>query len=204
MNNQFKYFRIMRKKFFSLLLFIISLNCYSQYNITYKQLNIISYSSNINYVNNNFSPDYNSTANTLRTLQARYDYYYKMLNTSWGKIRFCELINKENNKIIRNKDVQIENYLNANNHFKHIDLGRNGDFVVKVCNWMTDVFNQPNIKAEIKVLQAINNEYYRLKNTYPDDFYKRERYLELGKVLNIIENCSPLDIGKIGMEYGLF
>jgi hypothetical protein len=126
------------------------------------------------------------------------------MNTSWGKIRYCELINKENNKIIRNKDVAIENYLNANNHFRHVDLGRNGDFVVKVCNWMTDVFNYSNIKAEIKVLQAINYEYNRLKRTYPDDFYKRERYLELGKVVNMIENCSPSEIGKIGMEYGLF
>ena len=176
---------------------------YSQYTISYSQLEIVSYSIKISYVNNNFSPNYGYASNALQTLQARYDYYWNMMNNAWGKVRSCELINKYNNQRVRNKDREIENYLIANNHFRNVDYAQNGDFAIRMSNWMTDIFNDSNIKAEIKLLQAIHNEYYRLKRTYPDDFYKRDRYLELGKVLNLIAECSPSQIGTIAMEYGL-
>jgi hypothetical protein len=193
-------------KRYSIILALLIINCsnvYSQYSISYSQLEIVSYSVKISYVNNNFSPDYGYASNALQTLQARYDYYYNMMNNAWGKVRYCELINKYNNQKIRDKDREIENYLIANNHFRHVDLAQNGDFAIKMSKWMTDVFNDSNIKAEIKLLQSVHNEYYRLKRTYPDDFHKRDRYFELGKVLNLIVDCSPSQIGKIAMEYGL-
>jgi hypothetical protein len=124
-----------------------------------------------------------------------------MINKAWGEVRYCELINIHNNLKLRQHDREVENHLQK---FRGVDWGANGNLAIQLRDWITSIFNDANVKAELKVLQAINNEYYRLKRTYPDDFYKRDRYLELGKVLKLIEKCAPSEIGSIGMEYGLF
>lgn len=170
------------------------------YTVTYTQLRIISYSVNITYVNNQYKAPSNYQG-TLNTMQARYDYYYSMVNTAWGKVRDCELINKVNNGVVRRHDREIESYLKP---YSRVDWARNGDAAIKIRNWILSVFDLQNIKTEIQVLQAINKEYNRLKRSYPDDFHKRDRYFELGKVLKLIETCSPNEVGDLGMQYGLF
>ncbi len=176
----------------------------AQYTISYSQLEIITYSVSITYEDNTFYPDYYYTASALATLQARYDYYHGMINKAWGKVSFCHLINETNELKIRNKDVEISNYLAQNGHFQSVDWAQNGSFAVKLSNWMTSIFNDAYIQKEVKLLHAINSEYYRLKNNYPDDFYKRERYFELGTALNELKTCEPSEIENISSTYGLY
>lgn len=184
-------------------LFIIFFTGYffsQNHSISYRQLEIINYSVQITYVNNSYSPTI-TYQGTLRTLQERYDYYYSMINNAWGKVRYCELINVHNNLKMREHDKEVGIYLQ---NFSRVDWAANGNLAIQIRDWIISIFNNKHIKAELNVLQAINREYYRLKRKYPEDFYKRGRYLELGKVLKLIEQCEPSKVAEIGMEYGLF
>jgi len=195
----------MKKLFTTFIICVLSnFICFSQHSISYSHLEIISSSSSFSYYNNHFQPDYNSIANTLSTRQARFDYNHGMVSNAWGKVKHCELINTYNNRKVRNKDIQITKYLNQKNQFRNVDWSMNRDFAIRVSSYMTDIFNDKYIKTEIKMLQAINNEYSRLKRTYPDDFYKRQRYFDIGKVLKLLETCQPSEIPKIAIKYGLF
>jgi hypothetical protein len=176
----------------------------AQYTISYSQLEIITYSVSITYEDNAFYPDYYYTASALATLQARYDYYHGMINKAWGKVHNCHLINSKNEVKMTNKDIEISNYMISNNYFTHVDWAQNGSYAIKICNWMTSIFNDAYIQKEISLLHAVNSEYYRLKNTYPDDFYKRDRYFELGKALNELKTCAPSEIENISSTYGLY
>jgi hypothetical protein len=167
-------------------------------------LEIISFSITIKYEDDAFYPDYYSTASALSTLQARYDYYHGMINKAWGKVHNFHCINETNEKKITNKDIEINNYMIANGYFTHVDWAQNGSFAVKICEWMTDVFNNTYVKNEIKLLQAINTEYWRLKKTYPDDFYKRDRYFDLCKAIEELKTCSTSEIENISSNYGLY
>ncbi len=143
-------------------------------------------------------------ANAQAGLQARYDYYWKMINNAWGKVKNCTLINTYNNEKLKNKNIAINQDMISHNHYNNVDLAANGAFAEKLSSWITDVFNDSGIKAEIQLLKAINTEYYRLKNTYPDDFYKRDRYIELTTVLTILQTCDPKEIGNLSTKYGLW
>ena len=166
-------------------------------------MEIISYSVNIDYRNDHFQPDYQSLSNTLSTLQARYDRNHGMINQAWGKVKYCKLINRQNNRKMRNKDTEINNYLVRNNHFRHVDWARNRDFAIRVCNYFTNIFEDSYVKAELKMLQIVNTEMRRLKRTYPDDFYRKQRYLDISKALKELENCSRTEIPNIASRYHL-
>lgn len=151
-----------------------------------------------------YKANLNFYGNALATMQARYDYYYKMINNSWGTVYNCKLINEYNNELIKLKCNVIQAKMNANNSYRNIDLAKNGAFAENLSAWMTDIFNLPEIKNEIELLKAINSEYMRLKNSYPDDFYKRERYQELITVLSMLQTCKPKEINNLQLKYGLW
>jgi hypothetical protein len=94
--------------------------------------------------------------------------------------------------------------MNANNYYRSVDWAANGAKAENLCTWISDVFNIPEIKSEIQLLKAVNSEYMRLKNSYPDDFYKRDRYKELTTVLSTLQTCNPSEISNLSLKYGLW
>lgn len=166
--------------------------------------NIYKYSYSSQTGNYNYKSSLNFYNDAQATLQARYDYYWDMLNNSWASVKNCTLINEYNIAKTNNKKIAIQNKMTANDNYKHVDWAANGAFAESLSAWITDVFNDSGVKSEIKLLKAINSEYRRLKKTYPDDFYKKDRYLELSSVLTTLKTCLPSEIDNLSMKYGLW
>lgn len=192
------------KKYILGLIIFATFNLPAQSYISQTQINIISYSVTINYNNGgtyNYQPKHYGS---LRTRQARYDYYHNMINTAWKAIKNANFINNKNRFYLAKKNSYVENDMRENNQYKHVDLSVNGDFANSYSEWITDVFNIPSVKAEVKLLKAVYSEYYRLKNNYPNDFHLRDRYKELLYALDELVDCSPDKIGEISIRYGLW
>ncbi|GEM_PF-4407062 len=192
------------KKYMLGLIFLTTLDLSAQSYISYNQIEIISYSITIDYSNGG---DYDYRPNhygSLRTRQAKYDYYHNMISEAWGSIKNANFINKQNQYYLIKKNRAVESDLRANNHYKHVDLSVNGSFANSYSKWITAIFNRSSVKAEIKLLNAIHAEYYRLKNDDPNNFHRKERYRELVKALDELESCSADQIGAISIKYGLW
>ena len=173
--------------------------------ISYTELNIIYLSVKVNYSGSNYAPSNFSYNTALNTMQARYDYYFKMMSNEWGKLEEFDLINSTNKTILNNHKVEVRNYFKKNeNNFTHVDWARNGDFALKIVKYVGSIYNNTGIKSEIKLLTAINNEYYRLKKSNPDSFHKSARYGELMTVLGKLKYCSTSEIGSLSADYGLW
>jgi hypothetical protein len=172
--------------------------------ISYTELNIIYLSVKVSYSGSNYAPSNFSYNTALNTMQARYDYYYKMINNEWGKLEEFDLINSNNKTTLNNHKIAIRNYFKNNNSFTHVDWARNGDFALKIVKYIGNIYNNTDIKSEISLLKAINNEYYRLKKSDPDNFHKSTRYGELMTVLGKLKYCSTSEIGTLSANYGLW
>ena len=172
--------------------------------ISYTELNIIYLSVKVSYSGTNYAPSNFSYDKALSTMQARYDYYYKMINNEWGKLEEFDLINSTNKTTLNNHKIEIRNYFKNNNGLTHVDWAQNGDFALKIVKYVGSIYNNTDIKSEIKLLTAINNEYYRLKKSNPDSFHKSSRYGELMTVLGKLKYCSTSEIGSLSADYGLW
>lgn len=173
--------------------------------ISYTELNIIYLSVKVNYNGTNYAPYNFSYEKALNTMQARYDYYYKMINNEWGKLEQFDLINSTNKTTLNNHKVEIRNYFKINeNNFRNVDWAQNGNLALNIVKYVGSIYNNTNIKSEILLLKAINNEYYRLKKSDPDNFHKSTRYGELMTVLDKLKYCSTSEIATLSVNYGLW
>lgn len=195
------------KNFLFIIYILFHFNMISQYSISYTQIEIIQFSLKINYYNDkyiNSSYGYSSQS-ILSTLQGRHDYYKRMVSDAWGSIRKFALINNYNNGVISKDLKEVEDWFAQNRYMlSQVDWARNGSYAENITNWISYTYDRPTIKSEVKLLNSINAEYNRLKNQYPDDFYKKPRYNELGLVLKLLESCDSDKIGELAMKYGLF
>lgn len=195
-------------KLFSILSCFVFVQCSAQYGINYNQLIIIQNTIKIQFDSNNkyYIPDFYSLSGSLQARQDRYDYYRGLIENAWYDVTHFELINESNNSWFQKQANTVDNYMKANSQvISQVDLSVNGDYAIKLVNYITSPFSfDKDVRTEIKLLQAIEREYSRLKRDYPDDFYKRERYKELGLVIEEIRTCEPSQIGSIGMLYGLY
>jgi hypothetical protein len=174
------------------------------YSISYSEISVINLSLSISYSGSSYSSPYFSTSYALNTLQQRYDYYHNMVSNEWGRLENFELLNASNKITLNNHKITIRNYFAQNNNFSYVDWAQNGQFAVDVVNYISSIYNNSYIKSEINLLKAINSEYYRLKRTDPDNFYKSTRYNELATVLTKLKTCSASDIGNLSVTYGLW
>lgn len=196
------------KKILFIISFLIYNQSFSQYSINYNQIIIIQNSINIRFDSNGkyYTPSFYSMSNALQARQERYDYYRGLIENAWYDVTHFELINEENNAWFQRQATTINNYMLKNaTAISQVDLSVNGDWALKQVDYITSPFTLDKyVRTEIKILQAIQKEYERLKRDFPDDFYRRERYKELGLVLEKIRVCKPAEIGSIGLIYGLY
>jgi hypothetical protein len=196
------------KKLFCVLSVFIVAQCNAQYGINYNQIIIIQNTIKIRFDSNDkyYIPNFFTLSSALQARQERYDFYRDLIENSWYDVTHFELINESNNIWVQREAKKIDDYMKANAQaISQVDLSVNGDYAIKIVNYITSIYTfDKYVRTEIKLLQAIEKEYSRLKRDYPDDFYKRERYKELGLVIEKIRNCEPSEIGSIGMLYGLY
>jgi hypothetical protein len=177
----------------------------TNYNITSIDLTIIEQSVNYYYINNTYNSNYGAGANgfygnVLATKQAQYDYNYKRVSQEYGKLLRLELINIPNQTWLNKNRKIIQNYVQTNS--SNVDFGNDAN-AESYIEYITQVYKVESIRDEIKLLHSINNELIRIKNKDPDNFYKSERYTELGKALSELRDCEMGGISKIAWKYGL-
>lgn len=166
---------------------------------------IVNNSIKVNYYNNNFSdyyPPYYQSGNILAARQAKFDYYYNLVNSAYSKVYYQELINKKNKVELQNWKNQINNYVKRK--LNNIDWSVQANFATKVREYFFNIYKRENIKKELILLQNINKELNRLKREFPGSFHKTDRYYELLSAIGTLKNCNPSEIGNISFKYGLF
>ncbi len=173
--------------------------------LSQNQMNVILNINNYNFINKNYIP-YRPYINeglesTLATRQAQYDYAVKVVSTEIQKLKNLELINLGNLTILENHRNKVISF--AQNEWINVDLSINSNFT-NMLNYVTWIYSIESVKFEIAILKSVNNEIIRLKNGDPNNFYKSERYKELGSVLNDLKTIDRNSISKLAWDHGLF
>lgn len=190
------------------LLFLFSKSHGQTYSISYSQIEVVSYSIKYSYSNNGSydyqAGNYYSSEEMLATLEARYNYNRKLVTNEWGKLKQCVLINQYNKQGLYAHQTAVDKYFEENNAaLSTVDWAQNGKLAMELVTYISSIYNNKGIKAELQILHNINAEYYRIKNKNPDDFYKSDRYYELAYVLKSLETCSVSEISELAFKYGL-
>lgn len=156
-----------------------------------------------NYTNDRYSlysPDNIFFENVLTTAQSRYDRNAHILSIEYRKLMDLKLINQENlSQLERFKNevkTQATNWVN-------IDLGVTSEGLnnfSKIMNYLGQIYDNPNIKAEIKLIKSCNVELNRIKINDPDNFIYSKRYKTILEVLKKLENCNLNDIKNLSWE----
>ena len=194
------------------LLMCFNLNAQSTYERTKLALEKIEVNRNVTYIDikivqNSISAPYSNGVRkdnavyVLDQLQSKFNYNYKLVNDAYNTVAYQEFINPDNKLIISKWNVQVENYVQKLNN---VDWARTGDYAERVKNWILQIYDEPSIKSEIILSQAIHYELIRLKRDNPESFHKSDRYFELMKEINELKTCDKYKISDISLKYGLF
>lgn len=207
----------MRKFNIVLILFLIFQSDYifSQ-NVPYDFESALNYSLNYKFEGNSYIPNkplsnnisYN---NVYSARQSRYDNGYYFITNESSKLFHLQLINKKNKEYIKNYIDKLRPTLA--NQFNNLDwsLSENISYGYKLISnyingtWTINGTPTSNpIVDEIKLLQKINSEYFRLKNNNPDSFYYSKRWIEIKNLLIELENCEISQIPYLGQKYNIY
>ena len=198
----------MRRKFLMLILIISSFNANSQSYFSQRQTNVIVNITNYNfratnYISYNPYPSYSmfdAMESILSSKQKKYDYAIKILSTEIRKLRDLELINDYNNSLLETHKNRV--VVLSEGKASQVDFSIYSNFT-EMLNYVTWIYTIQSVKSEMNLLTSINNELYRIKIKDPDNFYKSERYKELGNVLNELKTISHDSIPNLSWKYGL-
>jgi hypothetical protein len=133
--------------------------------------------------------------------QRKYDYAHNVLSTEFQKLKKLELINYDNLAILNNTRKTIIEY--AAENYSKVDFSIYNNFVSWL-DYFTAIYKIPSVKNEISLLNAVNSELSRIKRQNPDNFYKSDRYKELGQALSSLQTINKDSISTISWKYGLF
>jgi hypothetical protein len=167
-------------------------------NVTYIEIKIVQNSISAPY-SNGVRKD--NSIYVLDQLQSKFDYNYKLVNDAYNTVAYQEFVNPHNKYLISNWNNQVEEYVQQLNN---VNWARTGDYAVRVKNWILQIYDEPSIKSEIILSQAIHYELIRLKYENPGSFHKTDRYFELMKAINELKTCNQYKISDISYKYGLF
>jgi hypothetical protein len=183
--------------------FTFNFGCLCQYTISSSYISIIKYTIKISYSSKGYvhaKPQGNFYQNVQSTLQARYDYNHQWCSNEYWRVKDLNLINSNNISTLNNyKNERLTWVYNA---IKTWNLGVDQN-AYTIINYCSEIFTYSNIKAEIKLLKAINMEINYLKRTYPSQYHLTKRYNELGLVLEQLKSCEPSEISSLAWNYGL-
>ncbi|MCB9336147.1 MAG: fibrobacter succinogenes major paralogous domain-containing protein [Flavobacteriales bacterium] len=188
---------------FLLLLLLGNKRTFSQYSasyLSYEYTEILVYSLSITYtVSDNYYP-YTRTsfyANSLASSQSRYDYNHNIVSTEYGRLWNLELINNSNKTILAKYKAMIKNEIDVNS--THADFSKES-ITQEYISFISQPFNVPSIKDEIKLLQSCQTELNRIKYKDPNNYIYSKRYKAISKTLELLENCEPSQINNLSWE----
>ncbi len=166
--------------------------------LSYQYIEIISYSIKITYSGNTYYPSepYGSNGNIMGQLQARYDRNTKMISDEWGKVEYMELINWDNKAYLEKFKKELRAGMPA---WQQADFSIQTN-VDRCLEYITQIYNDPSIRAEIKLLQRCNTELNRIKYTDPNNYPNSKRYKSINKVLNRLADCNASEISSLNWE----
>ena len=207
----------MRKtKFIINFILIIQCNIIFAQNAPYDFESALKYSLNYNFNGNSYIPDkpiinnYESY-NVLAVKQSQYDRGYYFITNESSKLFHLQLINKKNKEYIRSYIDKLRPTLAS--QFNNLDwsLSQNISYgynlISNYINGTWTISGTPTsnpIVDEIKLLQKINAEYFRLKNNNPDGFYSSRRWSDIKNLLIELENCEKSQIPYLGQKYNIY
>lgn len=166
---------------------MIPLVSFGQINST--DITIIQSSTQINIgLDGNFQDNIERQFDLLDLRQGNYDRIWNIQNSAYSKVMGQEFISPTNKLEIKEWKTQVEEWIQTYN-LQGIDWSINENAAIAWRKKFLRIYNEPNIKSEIILLQAINDELDRLKRTYPGKFHKTERY---GEILNAIYELKNL------------
>lgn len=205
-----------KTKLFIILFLILQNNYVISQNVPYDFESALQFSLNFKFEGNNYVPNkpinYNyENYNVLAARQSRYDNGYYFITNESSKLFHLQLINKTNKEYLRNYIDKLRPILA--NQFNNLDwsLNENISYGYKLISnyingtWTINGTPTSNpIVDEIKLLQKINSEYFRLKNNNPDSFYYSKRWIEIKNLLIELENCEISQIPFLGQKYNIY
>lgn len=198
---------MLRRRLFIVLFISISQQSFSQYNtynITSYDIKIIQKSIFVYYDGNRFRDSYEpyySPKNALAAMQAKFDYYYNLVNSAYSKVFYQELLNHENKLDLSDFKKQLEITIKK---YSNVNWAQNSNLANSLRGYFLCIYDKESVKSELLLLQAINSEMNRLKNTYPGRFHKTERYNELLLAIKRLKTCKSSEITQISFDFGLF
>ena len=203
------------KKFLVVSYVFISQILFAQ-NVPYDFESALKYSYNFTFEGNNYVPDKMQnnnfqSDNVLSVMQSRYDRGYYFVTGESSKLFHLQLINKKNTAYIKSFIEGLKPTLAS--QFNNIDwaLSENVSWGYRLIThyingqWKSGENPTTNpIVDEIKLLQKINSEYFRLKNNNLDGFYNTKRWNDIKNLLIELENCEISEIPKLGQKYNIY
>ena len=172
-----------------LLLLFIPIVCLGQIQINNTEITIIQSSTQINIGwDGNFQDNIERQFDVLGLRQENYDRNWNILNEAYSKVMKQDFISPPNKFVIKEWKTQVEEWIKTNN-LQGIDWSINENYAIAWRKRFLSIYNDPNIKSEIILLQAINDELDRLKRTHPGKFHKTKRF---GEILNAIYELKNL------------
>ena len=172
-----------------LLLLFIPFVCLGQIQINNTEIAIIQSSTQINIgLDGDFQDNIERQFDVMGVRQKNYDRIRNIQNSAYWKVMEQDFISPTNKLEIKEWKTHLKEQIIKYN-FQGIDWSINENLAIYWRKWFLSIYNDPNIKSEIILLQAINDELDRLKRTHPGKFHKTKRY---GAILNAIYELKNL------------
>jgi hypothetical protein len=181
------------KKYLLIISILFYINSYSQVSIEY--INIITSAAEYTYVGINYKPDNNWMTpsdwdrinNLLSARQAMYERGHGICKTEFRKLMNLNLINDFNKQKLTNFQRLIKQWADAN--YRNIDLSIQSN-VNSVLKYITSIYNDPDIRNEIRVLNELNSFYQYINDSDPYQVNKGQLYDEFNSVMQELKFYS--------------
>ncbi|CAN1542354.1 hypothetical protein MCEGE10_01817 [Flavobacteriaceae bacterium] len=204
-----------KTKFIIIIFLIFHNNIVLSQNVPYDFESALKYSSNYTFGGNSYIPDKPKinnleSYNVYAVQQSRYDNGYYFITNESSKLFHLQLINKYNKEYLKLYIDKLRPILAS--QFNNLDWSKSEyisygyNIIARYINTpykMNGVISNP-IVDEIKLLQKINAEYFRLKNNNPDGFYSSKRWSDIKNLLIELENCEISNIPYLGQKYNIY
>jgi hypothetical protein len=146
------------------------------------------------------SPDFKSMTNALTARKARYEYAHNIITTELEKLQKLTLVNKWNKGFLEDNRALINDWMDKN--YAHADVGIEENFNT-VLDYVTSLYRIESIKAELQLLNSIQQEINRLRQKDPETFQHSERYEQIKSALVKLQGVTPAMIPGVAVEFGI-
>ena len=174
------------------------------------------FSMNYQFNGNNYipnpAPNYNVNYNNVYAGgQAQFDRGWNFMKNEVEKLYGLKLINKKNteylNSYIKSFKPKLVNELQYLDFSEAQNVNYSFRIITQYISGKWKAGEEPTsnpIVDEIKLLQKIHHEYFRIKNNDPNNFYYSNRWKDLKSLMIELQSCEISQIPYLGQKYNLY